>query len=88
MSAQININSAFEQDLLEIKATYPKDILILDPCLHHNPMNNTIRCVEDHVYKYPEILQVIFISTSIINVIYKSFSQKVLVINLMNQFFK
>ena len=60
MSAQININSAFEQDLLEIKATHPKDILILGPCLHHNPMNNTIRCVEDSVYKYPEILQVIF----------------------------
>ena len=59
MSVQININSAFEQDLLEVKTTNPKDILILHPCLHHNPMNSSIRCVEDNVYKYPEILQVI-----------------------------
>ncbi|XP_051164279.1 exostosin-2 [Leptopilina boulardi] len=56
-AAQININSAFEQDLLEIKAAHPKEILILGPCLHHNPMNNSIRCVEEHVYKYPDILQ-------------------------------
>lgn len=60
-AAQININSAFEQDLLEIKAAHTNDILILGPCLHHNPMNNSIRCVEDQVYKYPDILQVIFL---------------------------
>lgn len=59
MSSQININNAFEQDLVEVKMTYPKDILVLKPCLHHNPINNTIRCVGQEIYKYPEILQVI-----------------------------
>lgn len=57
MSSQININTAFEQDLMEVKTTYPKDILVLGPCLHFNPMNNTIRCVGEGIYKYPDILQ-------------------------------
>ncbi|XP_072762562.1 exostosin-2 isoform X2 [Anoplolepis gracilipes] len=57
MSSQININTAFEQDLMEVKTTYPKDILVLGPCLHFNPMNNTIRCVGESMYKYPDILQ-------------------------------
>ncbi|KAL6264520.1 hypothetical protein P5V15_004628 [Pogonomyrmex californicus] len=57
MSSQININTAFEQDLMEIKTTYPKDILVLGPCLHFNPMNNTIRCLGEDIYKYPDILQ-------------------------------
>lgn len=61
MSSQININTAFEQDLMEVKSTYPKDILILGPCLHFNPMNNTIRCVGKGLYKYPDILQVIYL---------------------------
>lgn len=61
MSSQININTAFEQDLMEVKSTYPKDILILGPCLHFNPMNNTIRCVGKGIYKYPDILQVIYL---------------------------
>ena len=59
VSSQININTAFEQDLMEIKTTNPKDILVLGPCLHFNPMNNTIRCVGEDIYKYPDILQVI-----------------------------
>ncbi|XP_011872758.1 PREDICTED: exostosin-2 isoform X2 [Vollenhovia emeryi] len=57
MSSQININTAFEQDLIEIKTTYPKDILVLGPCLHFNPMNNTIRCVGEDIYTYPDSLQ-------------------------------
>ncbi|XP_011163713.1 exostosin-2 isoform X1 [Solenopsis invicta] len=57
MSSQININSAFEQDLMEMKMTYPKDILVLGPCLHFNPMNNTIRCIGKDIYKYPDSLQ-------------------------------
>lgn len=61
ISSQININTAFEQDLMEVKTTYPKDILVLDPCLHFNPMNNTIRCVREDIYKYPDVLQVIYI---------------------------
>ncbi|XP_020283941.1 exostosin-2 isoform X2 [Pseudomyrmex gracilis] len=60
ISSQININTAFEQDLIELKTTYPKDLLMLGPCLHFNPMNNTIRCVEDNIYKYPDILQDFF----------------------------
>lgn len=39
--------------------TYPKDILVLEPCLQHNLMNNTIRCIGKDIYKYPDILQVI-----------------------------
>lgn len=58
ISSQININSAFEQDLLEIKSMSPKDILILGPCLHYNSMNTTIRCAGEEVYKYPNVLQV------------------------------
>ncbi|XP_012224952.1 exostosin-2 isoform X2 [Linepithema humile] len=57
ISSQININTAFEQDLMELKTTNPKDILVLGPCLHFNPMNNTIRCVGEDIYKYPDILQ-------------------------------
>ncbi|XP_076235324.1 exostosin glycosyltransferase sotv [Calliopsis andreniformis] len=57
ISSQININSAFEQDLLEIKSISPKDILILGPCLHYNSMNTTIRCAGEEVYKYPNVLQ-------------------------------
>ncbi|KYN07271.1 Exostosin-2 [Cyphomyrmex costatus] len=57
ISSQININNAFEQDLMEIKTTYPKDILVLGPCLHFNPMNNTIRCIGEDIYKYPDTLQ-------------------------------
>ncbi|XP_029671569.1 exostosin-2 isoform X3 [Formica exsecta] len=57
ISSQININTAFEQDLMEVKTTYPKDILVLGPCLHFNPMNNTIRCVRKGIYKYPDVLQ-------------------------------
>ncbi|XP_011135760.1 exostosin-2 isoform X2 [Harpegnathos saltator] len=56
ISSQININTAFEQDLLEVKTTYPKDILVLGPCLQYNPMNNTIRCIGEDLYKYPDIL--------------------------------
>jgi hypothetical protein len=59
ISSQININTAFEQDLMEVKTTHSKDILILGPCLHFNPMNNTLRCVGEDIYKYPNILQVI-----------------------------
>ncbi|KAH0952729.1 hypothetical protein HN011_009892 [Eciton burchellii] len=57
ISSQININTAFEQDLMEVKTTHSKDILILGPCLHFNPMNNTLRCVGEDIYKYPDILQ-------------------------------
>ncbi|XP_076166476.1 exostosin glycosyltransferase sotv [Ptiloglossa arizonensis] len=57
ISSQININSAFEQDLVEIKSISPKDILILGPCLHYNSMNTTVRCAGEDVYKYPNILQ-------------------------------
>ncbi|XP_076667121.1 exostosin glycosyltransferase sotv [Andrena cerasifolii] len=57
ISSQININSAFEQDLLEVKSMSPKDILILGPCLHYNSMNTTVRCAGEDVYKYPNVLQ-------------------------------
>ncbi|XP_015584930.1 exostosin-2 [Cephus cinctus] len=57
LSSQININSAFEQDLMELKTTFPNDIMVFGSCLHHNPMNNTIRCVGEDVYKYPDVLQ-------------------------------
>ncbi|XP_034951756.1 exostosin-2 [Chelonus insularis] len=57
ISAQININAAFEQDLTEISMTSPNDILILRPCLHHNPMSNAIRCFDGKIYKYPEVLR-------------------------------
>ncbi|CAK9807463.1 Ext2 [Anthophora plagiata] len=57
ISSQININSAFEQDLLEVKSMSPKDILILGTCLHYTSMNSTIRCAGDDVYKYPNVLQ-------------------------------
>lgn len=58
ISSQININTAFEQDLMEVKTTYPKDILVLGPCLQYNPINNTIRCTGEDIYKYPDILHV------------------------------
>lgn len=54
----MNINSASEQDLLEIKSISPKDIFILGTCFHYNSMNNTIRCAGEDVYKYPNVLQV------------------------------
>ncbi|CAK9814560.1 sotv [Anthophora quadrimaculata] len=57
ISSQININSAFEQDLLEVKSMSPKDILILGTCLHYTSMNSTIRCAGEDVYKYPNVLQ-------------------------------
>lgn len=57
ISSQININSAFEQDLIELKTTYPNELMVLSPCLHHNPMNSSIRCVSEDVYKYPDVLQ-------------------------------
>lgn len=59
ISSQMNINTAFEQELMEVKTAYPKETLILGPCLHFNPMNNTIRCIGKDIYKYPDILQVI-----------------------------
>lgn len=58
MSSQININSAFEQDLIELKSSFPKEILLLGPCLQYSPMNNTVRCIGKDVYKYPAVLQV------------------------------
>ncbi|CAK9822085.1 Ext2 [Anthophora retusa] len=57
ISSQININSAFEQDLLEVKSMSPKDILMLGTCLHYTSMNSTIRCAGEDVYKYPNVLQ-------------------------------
>lgn len=57
ISSQMNINSASEQDLLEIKSISPKDIFILGTCFHYNSMNNTIRCAGEDVYKYPNVLQ-------------------------------
>lgn len=54
----MNINSAFEQDLLEVKSMSPKDILILGTCLHYSSMNSAIRCTGEEVYKYPNVLQV------------------------------
>lgn len=57
ISSQMNINTAFEQELMEVKTAYPKETLILGPCLHFNPMNNTIRCIGKDIYKYPDILQ-------------------------------
>ncbi|XP_066600643.1 exostosin-2 [Prorops nasuta] len=57
IASQINTNSIFEQDLLQIKTLNQKDILILGPCLHYNIMNDTIRCMGEDVYKYPDILQ-------------------------------
>ncbi|KAL2712257.1 exostosin-2 [Vespula squamosa] len=57
MSSQININSAFEQDLIELKSSFPKEILLLGPCLQYSPMNNTVRCAGKDVYKYPAVLQ-------------------------------
>ncbi|XP_012254638.2 exostosin-2 [Athalia rosae] len=57
ISSQININSAFEQDLIEVKTNYPNELMILGPCLHHNPMNSSIRCMGEDVYKYPEVLE-------------------------------
>ncbi|XP_076544829.1 exostosin glycosyltransferase sotv isoform X1 [Osmia lignaria lignaria] len=57
ISSQININSAFEQDLIEVKSLSPKEILILSPCLQYSSMNSTIRCAETDVYKYPDVLQ-------------------------------
>ncbi|XP_063984975.1 exostosin-2 [Diachasmimorpha longicaudata] len=56
VSSQMNINAAFEQDLMEI-AAINKDLLILGACLHHNPMTAAIRCLGEKVYKYPDILQ-------------------------------
>lgn len=55
----MNINAAFEQDLMEVRATYPNDLLILGPCLQYNPMNSTIRCNGQKVYKHIDVLQVI-----------------------------
>ncbi|KAF3422411.1 hypothetical protein E2986_02534 [Frieseomelitta varia] len=57
ISSQMNINSAFEQDLLEVKSMSPKDILILGTCLHYSSMNSAIRCAGEEVYKYPNVLQ-------------------------------
>lgn len=57
ISSQMNINVAFEQDLAEIGVANPKDLFILGPCLHHNPISNTIRCMGEKIYKYPDILQ-------------------------------
>lgn len=54
----MNINSAFEQDLLEVKSMSPMDILILGTCLHYNSMNSAIRCSGEDFYKYPNVLQV------------------------------
>lgn len=58
VSSQMNINSAFEQDLNEVKLNSPADILILGTCPHYSAMNSTIRCSgEGEVYKYPNVLQ-------------------------------
>ncbi|XP_017788520.1 PREDICTED: exostosin-2, partial [Habropoda laboriosa] len=57
ISSQMNINSAFEQDLLEVKSMSSKDILILGTCLHYTSMNSTIRCAGEDVYKYPNVLE-------------------------------
>ncbi|XP_076750112.1 exostosin glycosyltransferase sotv [Xylocopa sonorina] len=57
ISSQMNINSAFEQDLLEVKSRSPKDILILGTCPHYSSMNSTIRCIGEDIYKYPNVLQ-------------------------------
>ncbi|KAI4504281.1 hypothetical protein M0802_000752 [Mischocyttarus mexicanus] len=57
MSSQININSIFEQDLIELKSSFPKEILLLGPCLQYNPVNHTVRCSGEDVYKYPTVLQ-------------------------------
>lgn len=57
MSTQININSAFEQDLMELKSSFPREILVLGPCLQYNPINNTARCTGKDVYDYPAVLQ-------------------------------
>ena len=58
MATQINLNTGFEQDLIEIKTKHPKDILLLGPCLNQSPMKITVRCLGQDVYKYPDILQV------------------------------
>lgn len=60
VSAQINLNSAVEQDLIQVRSAFPKNLLILCPCLHHNPVNSSFRCIEQNVYKYPDVLQVSF----------------------------
>ncbi|KAK0166479.1 hypothetical protein PV328_004899 [Microctonus aethiopoides] len=57
VSAQININTAFEQDLIDIQAASPKDILILRSCSNHKSMTNSIRCVDEKMLKYPDILR-------------------------------
>ncbi|XP_043269828.1 exostosin-2 [Venturia canescens] len=55
--SQININEAFEHDFIELQATHPNDVLLVGPCLQYNPMNNSIRCSGQNVYKYTDILQ-------------------------------
>lgn len=71
ISSQMNINSAFEQDLLEVKSLSPKDILILGTCLHYSSMNSAIRCAGEDVYKYPNVLQVCkIVITAIIKTIF------------------
>ncbi|XP_046616513.1 exostosin-2 [Neodiprion virginianus] len=57
ISSQININSAFQQDLIEVKITFPNDLMVLGPCYHHNPMNSSIRCAGEDVYNYPDVLE-------------------------------
>lgn len=60
MASQINLNTGFEQDLIELKTKYPKDILLLGPCLNNSPLEVTVRCLGQAVYKYPDVLQVNF----------------------------
>ncbi|XP_057321592.1 exostosin-2 [Microplitis mediator] len=55
ISGQINLNIAFEQDLQDININ--NEILILHPCVNHNPMSDSMRCDNNgKVYKYPDVL--------------------------------
>lgn len=55
--SHMNINEAFYQPIIEISSAYPKDVLVLGPCLHHNPMISSIRCSGQQIFRYPDILQ-------------------------------
>ncbi|XP_012279069.1 exostosin-2 [Orussus abietinus] len=56
ISSQINTKSTFEHDLFELQTLFPNEIAVLCPCLHHNPINYSIRCIGEDVYKYPDVL--------------------------------
>lgn len=82
ISSHVNINQGFQQDIIEISSELPESVLMLGPCLHHNPMSNSIRCQGEKVFlniyfclfsslKYLNIMLILFSRSLSIQMCYK-----------------